>query len=1419
MSFLDNLSNWFGKAKSNLTGNISALTNPQTRSTWLSGLFSPISSGLQKPISNFRTNFDILTNPKVSEQARNNFSVGMQQPDVGSPSWMQPFRQFIANTALSQMQGVRNLREAGNKLQSPSFLDKLSGGLQTGAGVSNIVAPATPPGLAFNALTSFTPQLGKHDWFRRGAAGFYQGYTGTPNTALNVPDVKTNLPVLGKVDVVKGIGQMAGFTKNPFNEKVFGMVDALLPEAKAALPFKQWLVKTGIKGGIANLLQMLPDMSKNLSPDQKVAFIGKNFGVGSLMNIGGEAVMNTAGKGLEATGLKDTAGKIYDNLLELKRKASIPVYDWRTGETKPMWQHLLGNREGSIDTGEIQKTVGTDIQSGKEKINELLGRVKKYAEPGSPAVNTNKQNQFPDYLNTQSKNFGQSLRTFFTGRRDKRIVQTNQLRDELKKTLPDYQDQEALTLYREFKNKPKELQQFLNGTHPYYKTIQDNFKNENPSATKAQLQAVKQEALQRIQRLAPVIQRTLKPGINLVTADKTLSKFFNEKLVEGKKLGFLDSKINPDEYINHILLTGEEPPKPISNVRGGKIGRTFEFGKQRYYPTLLHAIANGKNPATLNALDAMTLYGSRHGTVAATKELLSTLKESGLGKFGTENSPNIPDGWVRVAPGNRLFENRFAMKDPKTGKPVPGSNFLMAPPKVAEALKPITDPSYLNSLPGFARGRMFQAYIKSIELGLSVFHMRALSLTATNNMGPEGMVKAFRQSMDSADFKNMEQLFVERGGTTSELGKTIEAYRGLKKSSLPQNQGVIGRTFDTLRNLPGIKQVDQLAKTMTDITFNQMQRKFKVADFALQRAQFIAKQPGASTNELSSAEQQIADEVNSAYGGLNWEDLGINRLTQDVARAFFLAPDWTYSNIRTAQLGLKGGPAGQAARAFWVRSAVTGLVLTQLTSLMLSGKASSDPTSVYLGKDKQGRDIYQNMYFVGAAGDAVNLLRNMGDYGVPMGAAQELAAKASPLARTGMQVLTNRNYYGQQIIPKGSGPVVGTIRGAGQLAANLGPVPFSVSGPLQMLTDKQGRYTPKEYATTFLTGARTRHVIPPGMRQVTSGASKGELVPSSPTAPNSLWQQIITGKMNQPKPSGGKALTADDITTLNNMNDELQQGTDVPAQIKGNTLYYIDDTKNKAVKEDLSSLVTSGRGVAGYQNTLKKYKAADKIYASSGISDATKQQAFQLLKLNPQDVAYDYQATATDNSAYQTQQLEAMQPDQMAAAIAQGRIKSLSGKYLISNTTIDNLYKDNYLSRSDAASLKKLSFEKKNGKIIPDSRMITSFARGSGTSSAKLLNERKAIIKEAGKPFKVPKTSFHLPSGKTAGLVSRSLKAPANPVKALTLADVTKLTQIRKAPIAKNLSKYTGTPTRRTAGHRMPAASTRKLKVRRIKNA
>ena len=307
-------------------------------------------------------------------------------------------------------------------------------------------------------------------------------------------------------------------------------------------------------------------------------------------------------------------------------------------------------------------TIASDILTfGVRSTPKALGTVAAVPDLQALGAKSNAVQALQSALEEESdKNFGEKLRTFVTGERDIRIAETNQLRDKLKKLIPNSVEQEALSLLRDFKHKEDELVDFSIGEH-------ELFKDMDPEDRK--------EAYARMRKIMPAVQAALAPTPQMLEADRELTKYFTEHLAEGRKLGFLDSSISNDEYITHLLQPAELSQKPSLKdriFRSGKLGpRKFKFAKGRFYPTVLHAVASGLGLRTLNALDALTIYGDKYATTAAYHLFLRAVKDSGAGKWGPTRSrkpgkfPPTGPSWLP----NHAFSATMSRSSTQKAKP------------------------------------------------------------------------------------------------------------------------------------------------------------------------------------------------------------------------------------------------------------------------------------------------------------------------------------------------------------------------------------------------------------------------------------------------------------------------------------------------------------------------------------------------------------------------------------------------------------------------------------------------------------------------------------------------------------------------------------------------------------------------------
>lgn len=641
--------------------------------------------------------------------------------------------------------------------------------------------------------------------------------------------------------------------------------------------------------------------------------------------------------------------------------------------------------------------------------------------------------------------YGETLRGFLFGQRDMRRVEANNVSENVRRLLPDYVDREALSFMRDYKEHPEEL--------------------------KAERDAIVMGKDVELKKLVPAMERALNPSPQIMEADKLATDYFTRTLDEGRELDFLESGIPPERYITHVLMETAKEGEEARPLGRPVVATRTPYAIQRKYPTILDALKTGKIEArTLDAADAINIYGDRHATVAATRLFINELKESELGKWGTQKS--VPVGWKTLSPGNRVFEHHIISAETGEGF----SQSFHVPKVIADAMSKSLEPGTLRGITAFRTARVMQAYIKAAELGLSVFHMKALSITAMNNMTFGDLVRALKSDMSSADFQAKEREMAADTLTTPRSQPPYEAYRGLQPSSLTQEGW--RKVMDEVRGVTPIRQLDQVAGWLTYETFDVIQRKFKVMDASLKEAAWAAKHPRATDEEYFAARRSIAKEVNAAYGGLNWEAMGWSKNGVELARGILLAPDWTFSNVLNLKYAFEGGAAGRAARAFWIKSFATGLALNQAASVLISGQLSKQPTNVYLGKDPEGKEMYANWFFAGAPKDFITWINNLHDYGAVVGTAQTIGNKLGPLLGTYEQLKSNRDWTGREIVKRGEGPVAGTLHGAEAAAGRLLPIPFWMTDIERLLTDDK----PHSYwdYVSVLGASYVRHVTPGG---------------------------------------------------------------------------------------------------------------------------------------------------------------------------------------------------------------------------------------------------------------------------------------------------------------------------------------------------
>ncbi len=179
-------------------------------------------------------------------------------------------------------------------------------------------------------------------------------------------------------------------------------------------------------------------------------------------------------------------------------------------------------------------------------------------------------------------------------------------------------------------------------------------------------------------------------------------------------------------------------------------------------------------------------------------------------------------------------------------------------------------------MPGFAKLRTAQRGLKQAILRLSGFHLLTENVMAKADMGPSAMYQAseVRPGKSAVPDERARPDRVGRDHSHSGQHNEFRFHRNLANRERSQRRReVIPRLHPRFEAGTRSKSADAI----TRLTFDNVQRKFKVWSFALHRDAWLRDNPDGQARAVCRGEKRIASYVNGVYGGLHWENMGIPR--------------------------------------------------------------------------------------------------------------------------------------------------------------------------------------------------------------------------------------------------------------------------------------------------------------------------------------------------------------------------------------------------------------------------------------------------------------------------------------------------------------------------------------------------------------
>lgn len=656
---------------------------------------------------------------------------------------------------------------------------------------------------------------------------------------------------------------------------------------------------------------------------------------------------------------------------------------------------------------------GLATGTGRAALRDLGARAREAGlVPGLSIVPTPAEDPFIVRLGRNDKATAGDIRTELTGLRDAQVVRGNQLADDIRQLAPD--EQKALYWAHEAGNDPDTLRAW----------------SANPDPKLDPYRADIQQAL----NLSPEAQRALALG----------EQYYTEMGQAGLDTGSIRSVL--EGYQNRIYKP--EPPRDfVQNELGSGVKQSTRHALQRVYDTAYDAVLGGKQFATTNYADALAIHNQEMARVNANRQMAGAMEDAGLGQWVRPG--NVPDGWKQVG----TLERNIPIKD-ADGNPVVGADgnqivsrsVFAAPEGIAKGLGAVADPGFLSRVDMLRSLNRAQGVVKTVDLSLSAFHhftMGMQTIYQTLN-SPSSLVDIAKNlpsltaKLTGGPFKEFEQDFVRSGGVTAKVHDNLDVLRALRD---PGNDASI---FNKIAEAPGIKQFAKVTDTSTEFLFGKVQRYLKVMDYQNKVAGWVASHPDATDDALVAAKRGYAREINAAYGGLNWEQMGVGKDAQLAMRLAMLAPDWTISNLALGKYAVSGGTEGASARAHIAGALAAGTLLTQGVNYLLTGHSSFENPPGHAMEVEVGPHAYTSFYR-GGIGDLLKLGSMMMESGPLEGVARFTQGKASPFMRTGVGLLANADYNGRPITEKNAGPIQNTLNAGKFVAKSLLPVPLGIS--------------------------------------------------------------------------------------------------------------------------------------------------------------------------------------------------------------------------------------------------------------------------------------------------------------------------------------------------------------------------------------
>lgn len=524
-----------------------------------------------------------------------------------------------------------------------------------------------------------------------------------------------------------------------------------------------------------------------------------------------------------------------------------------------------------------------------------------------------------------------------------------------------------------------------------------------------------------------------------------VDRYYEEAGATANAIGTINSIV--ENYQNRLYKPEAQEGTGLKTDARRPLQQNTRHAKQRVFASEFDAARYGKEFATTDVADALSIYNHEMATTNTNRAVADGLVNAGVAAWSNE----MPPGWARV--GELQKEAPVVLKD---GTPIIVRYNLIAPEGIADGLRTISEPDWVKKIPLARNYLKAQGTIKTGLLSWSFFHHFTFITQALGNANWKALLDlpTLTKHLDAPEFAELEAHWASRGLLTSMVEGNMDVMQHLTAKE--------GGALSDISNLPLVKQVLDQTDKNSEFLFGKMQRLFKVYDAASKGAAWLAKHPGATEAEIEAAERAIARHVNPIYGGLNWTAMGMTKANLSIMRGLLLAPDWFTSGLQVLKQALaEKGLAGNLSRAYVARSMVLGMLATEAMNQLMTGHGTGENPPGHRLEIQLANGVYTSL-IRGPIGEIMKIGSMTTESGLP-GIARYAQGKLAPFVSAIVGALFNVDYAGREIVHRKTkvdgvyektGPLAGTYDILAWLVGRLTPTPLAITALIQYLSSE-----------------------------------------------------------------------------------------------------------------------------------------------------------------------------------------------------------------------------------------------------------------------------------------------------------------------------------------------------------------------------